>query len=95
MKDIKGMLKKNKKKALAFAVMTAFSVSMASTFTACNNYDDDDDDDDQQGYSSGGGTTYWHSFNSGSSGSKSSSGSKISSGSKSSGYSGARGGFSS
>lgn len=93
MKDIKGMLRKNKKKALAFAVITAFSVSMASTFAACNSYDDDEDDDEQGNYSGSGGT-YWHSFSSGSSGSKSS-GSKISSGSKSSGYSGARGGFSS
>ena len=94
MKDIKGMLKKNKKKALAFAVITAFSVSMASTFAGCYTYDDEDDEDEDSGYHSSGGATYWHSFNGGSSGGKKS-GSKFSSGSKSSGYSGARGGFSS
>ena len=44
MADLKELVKKNKKRALAFAITTAFSVGIATTLTGCENYYDEEEE---------------------------------------------------
>lgn len=101
MADLKELVKKNKKRALAFAITAAFSVGIATTLAGCENYNDEEEEEEEENNSgttssSSHGRSYWHSFRgSSSSSSRSKSGISKSSGSKSSGYSGSKGGSSS
>ena len=100
MADLKELVKKNKKRALAFAITAAFSVGIATTLAGCENYNDDEEEEEEEEENNSGttsssshGRSYWHSFRgSSSSSSRSKSGISKSSGSKSSGYSGSKGG---
>lgn len=101
MADLKELVKKNKKRALAFAITAAFSVGIATTLTGCENYNEEEEEEEEENNSgttssSSHGRSYWHPFRgSSSSSSRSKSGISKSSGSKSSGYSGSKGGSSS
>ena len=67
MADLKELVKKNKKRALAFAITAAFSVGIATTLAGCENYNDEEEEEEEENNSgttssSSHGRSYWHSF---------------------------------